>query len=414
MALAVISGALIFGGGLQTIRGPAGPLALILTVVALIAGLYIYDRERVRKPEAAPSRGKVFPDGEAAQAFLEVSPDGVLIVDQGRVVVQMNPSMVRISETPLEEGLGSACHELFNCHTEDGLACGAVCPFERVLVTGDPVPDATIRLERNGATKWLAGSFARSDTASGQTVVIGSVRNITKSKEMEELQNDFVSIVSHELRGPLTAIKGFVQTLLRKMDEIPANTRIEFLTTINEQADYLNQLVEDLLNVSRIEAKRLKTETKIIDLGARVEKLTKDFQPKWGDRKVIVSGDPDVPPVKGDAKKVDEILINLIDNAIKYSPDGGEVRVSMVRDGDFVEVSVEDSGIGIAPEDAARLFQKFHRVSTPETRDIGGTGLGLYIVKNLVEAHGGRIWLQSAPGVGTTFTFTLPVSPANR
>jgi signal transduction histidine kinase len=121
-----------------------------------------------------------------------------------------------------------------------------------------------------------------------------------------------------------------------------------------------------------------------------------------------------VPPVKGDAKKVDEILINLIDNAIKYSPDGGEVRVSMVRDGDFVEVSVEDSGIGIAPEDAARLFQKFHRVSTPETRDIGGTGLGLYIVKNLVEAHGGRIWLQSAPGVGTTFTFTLPVSPANR
>jgi two-component system phosphate regulon sensor histidine kinase PhoR len=237
------------------------------------------------------------------------------------------------------------------------------------------------------------------------------LRDVTAQKETEQMQRDLVSIVSHELRAPLTAIKGFAKTLVLKRDTMDGGQRDLYLATVNEQADRLARLVEDLLQVSRIDARRLKLEPAAVDLGRTVDPLPQQFASKWAGRPIRVR----VPPgtlAWADPRKLEEILINLIDNAIKYSPAGTPVWVSARKADGEVEVSIEDRGIGISPEHVASLFQKFHRVSTPETRDIGGTGLGLYIVKGLVEAQGGRVWVESVPGSGSTFSFTLPVPGA--
>lgn len=345
-------------------------------------------------------------DADASSALRSMA-DGVVVVDAALEVTWVNNSAEELLGANHEELRGKACHELFDCHRDGDLTCGVVCPFQRVMTTGDDLPQVAFPSPGPRGSIWISGSFSHFEE-SGEDRVVATLRDVTNSKEVEELQSDFVSIVSHELRGPLTALKGFVQTLLRKGNELPEEARQEFLETINQQADRLNQLVEDLLNVSRIEARRLQMKLTMVDLEQHVRALMTQFQAKWGHRNISVEVDGSTS-VFADEKKVDEILINLLDNAVKYSPDGGGVRVTIQRIEDAVQVSVEDSGVGIAPEDAARLFQKFHRIATPQTRDIGGTGLGLYIVKNLVEAHGGGIWVTSAPGEGSTFTFTLPV-----
>jgi signal transduction histidine kinase len=162
--------------------------------------------------------------------------------------------------------------------------------------------------------------------------------------------------------------------------------------------------------VSRIDARRLRVEPEALDLATMVKDLTAQFDAKWGRDVNMVAEDGAL--AWGDARKVEEILINLIDNAMKYSPEPEPVTVRIHTSGDEVECTIEDRGFGIAPEELANLFQKFQRVVSPATRDIGGTGLGLYIVKGLVEAHGGHVWAESVPGQGSTFGFTLPSAAA--
>ena len=403
-----------------------GYTALQAGVVLLVAvfGIYALDRERRlrRTTESLIAQQREFGrlsneievlkrmeiERDSMAALLGASADGILVVSKDRTIAQSNPALSDLAGRDLEEGM--LCEDLLGCRREDGtLACGE-CPFARVFSNSRPVTDHSFQIRRpDGATVWLSGAYAPVLAGEGDSeFVIGSLRDVTRGKEVEQLQQDFVSIVSHELRGPLTAIKGFVKTLLVKSDRLPPETRLEFLKTINEQADRLNQLVEDLLNVSRIESRRLKMKLSPVDLPELTNKLISQFSSKWGDRTITVCAPDGLPTLAADESKIEEVLVNLIDNAVKYSPHGGEVKVTMQALDGQIEVAVEDSGLGISAEDAAKLFEKFHRVSTPETRDIGGTGLGLYIVKSLVEAHGGRIEVTSAPNVGSTFTFTLP------
>lgn len=403
-----------------------GVVQVGLVLVVLVFTLYSYERERhfrkltealIReRVEASRLAGRleflreVQTERDTVAALLLSSADGVLVVDRGRKVEQLNPSLEKLLGKRASDVKGVTCEELFDCKRNGTLACGE-CPFRQVFETGSSLEEHAIESKGpDGSTLWISGAFAPVRGPDGEILFgIGTLRDSTRRKEVEQLQHDFVSIVSHELRGPLTAIKGFVRTLLLKSDRLPPDAQMQFLATIDEQADRLNQLVEDLLNVSRIDTRRLKLSIEEVDVPGRIEKLVGQFRGKWGDREIILEADPSLPLIRGDASKLDEVFINLIDNAVKYSPNGGSVKVAMHLAEDHVEVSVEDSGIGIGPEDAARLFEKFHRIATPETRDIGGTGLGLYIVKNLVEAHGGVIFVTSARGVGSTFTFTLPI-----
>jgi PAS domain S-box-containing protein len=401
-------------------------LQIGIVMLVFVFLLYTFERERhlrritgelvAEKVESARAGSKLdlFSDiqteRDTVSALLGASADGILVVDAARRADRANPALrelVGLPERPFE---GALCEEVLGCRHGDKLACGEMCPFERVIASGQSLRDHSFATTtRDGRNIWLSGAYSPVRDLDGNIAFgIASLRDVTRAKEVEQLQHDFVSIVSHELRGPLTAIKGFVTTLISKSDRLAPETRFEFLETINHQADRLNQLVEDLLNVSRIDSRRLQMKMIELDLEALTRKLVGEFYAKWGSREITIDADPALPLVMADRSKIEEVLINLIDNAVKYSPAGGSVKVTMVPTRVGVQVAVEDSGIGIAPEDAAKLFQKFNRIASEATRDIGGTGLGLYIVRSLVEAHGGRIWLTSAPGEGSTFTFTLP------
>lgn len=242
--------------------------------------------------------------------------------------------------------------------------------------------------------------------------VVAILTDITQIRMLEQMKTAFVSAVSHELRTPLTSIKGFVSTLLSDTEGyFDLETRREFLQIIDQETDRLKRLIDDLLNLSRIESGRaLEIRWKKFRLKEVAERVV-EAQKTYTDKHILVVDVPEDMEVVADEDKVDQILTNLVNNAIKYSPDGGEVKVSARHvDDDWVEVAVSDQGIGIPPEKKDKVFDKFYRMDDEASKSKGGTGLGLYLVKHLVEAHGGKIWVESEgiPGKGSTFFFTLP------
>jgi len=238
--------------------------------------------------------------------------------------------------------------------------------------------------------------------------------DITEIRSIERMKTAFVSTVSHELRTPLTSIKGFISTLL--MDEdgtfYDFETQREFYKIIDTECDRLTRLISDLLNVSRIEAGRaLDLNPKPVTLPALIEKVAAVQKSYTNKHELVVDIKNELPVIVADEDKVDQILTNLTNNAIKYSPKGGTVTITALADGDIVRMSVTDQGMGIPKEHLPKVFDRFHRVDNRDTRTVGGTGIGLYLVKHLVEAHGGKIWVESEVGKGSSFIFELPKCP---
>jgi PAS domain S-box-containing protein len=402
--------------------------SLRVALLAMLAGLavYVFDRERhLRRLSDRLTEERIESTRLATElqyltelqrerdtnaALLDGSADGVAVCDAQLRLVRFNDAMESLCGTSATRALGGYAPAMIRFASSDGAPLeGDHYPPSVVLAGGGPQAGVELRLRlADGAERWVSGTFSPvSDTGNDRPVLVMLVlRDITAQKEVEAVQRDFVSIVSHELRSPLTAIKGFAKTLLQRDRTLDGETRRQFLTTVNEQADRLAWLTEDILQVSRIDARRLRLRKEDINVMEIVVGLLEQFESKW-DRPFVLDVPAGVAAVRADRRKFEEILINLIDNAIKYSPAGSEIRVGARTVGGQVEIAVEDHGIGISPEDATRLFQKFQRITTPATRDIGGTGLGLYIVKGLVEAQGGRVWVESVPGVGSTFAFAL-------
>ncbi|MFQ3549949.1 MAG: ATP-binding protein [Armatimonadota bacterium] len=235
--------------------------------------------------------------------------------------------------------------------------------------------------------------------------------DITETRSIERMKTAFVSTVSHELRTPLTSIKGFIGTLLNDEEGFyDRDTTREFYNIIYQECERLTRLINDLLNVSRIEAgKALELNLTEINLEDIVRKVV-SIQKSYADKHTFVIDFPDdIPPIYADADKVDQILTNLIHNAIKYSPDGCDINIQgSFKDG-YVQIKISDNGIGIPKEQLERIFERFHRVDNRNTRKAGGTGLGLYLVKHLVAAHKGRVWAESEIGKGSTFFVELPI-----
>jgi signal transduction histidine kinase len=239
-------------------------------------------------------------------------------------------------------------------------------------------------------------------------------RDVTREREVDRMKTEFVSLVSHELRTPLTSIKGFTQMVLEG-DAGEINEEVqEFLGIALNNTDRLIALVNDLLDISRIESGRVQLKSEAVDLNAAVETVAATMQGKLREKEqqLAVSVDPAATCVTGDRDKLVQVLTNYVSNAHKYTEPGGSIRVVVSRQGDFARVAVSDNGHGIAPEDQARLFSRFYRVDNEMTREVGGTGLGLSIVKQLIELQGGEVGVQSELGAGSTFTFTIPLSTA--
>lgn len=246
---------------------------------------------------------------------------------------------------------------------------------------------------------------------SDQGEVIGAVavlRDVTELRHTERLRRELTANVSHELRTPLTSIKGFAETLLdgAMKDE---DTCRRFLTIIDSEADRLVKLVDDLLDLSHLESKRATLELKPVDLTGLISQTVDKLRPlAEGAGLVLHQVVPGHLEIAADPDRLEQVLTNLIDNAIKYTPPGGQVEVRVQPTNGEVEVSVADTGRGIRAEDLPHVFERFYRADRSRTRGSGGTGLGLAIAKHIVEAHGGRISVHSRLDEGTTFTFTLP------
>jgi len=231
-------------------------------------------------------------------------------------------------------------------------------------------------------------------------------QDITARTEVERLKEELVGIVSHELRTPLTSLRGFSELLLNKPFS-PEQQR-KFLMIMQRESTRLAHLINDFLDLRRIEAGRQVLRLAAVDIGALIQERV-DMLPPGNERYVVNIVLPETPlSAWADAERIHQVLANLLSNAMKYSPDGGEIRVEAHNDGAEVRVSVSDQGVGIPRDAVPKLFGKFFRVDQPQTKNIGGTGLGLALVKEIVEAHHGRVWVESELGVGSTFFFSLP------
>jgi len=338
--------------------------------------------------------------------MLNAMDEGVALIGLDRKIRFVNPSMAR----QFGDGTGHYCYEHLH-HFEE--PCNDICKLPRVL------RGATERWEYtfpDGRTYEVIGApFADSDQA---PCMLATFRNVTQRKQLElelikldKLKSDLLSNVSHELRSPLTSVKGIISSLLQDDIKWDDETRKMLLIGISEETDRLASLVTNLLNMSKLEAGVWRPEKDRCSLSEVVAETVE--RQKWVYKNHLFEAEmeTDLPDVAADSNQIKQVLVNLLENAAAYSDEGTRITVSARRTNGEVEVRVADQGVGIAPEELEKVFNKFYRGAQRRRRP-GGTGLGLAICQSIVAAHGGRIWAESELGRGSTFYFTLPVSEA--
>jgi signal transduction histidine kinase len=313
------------------------------------------------------------------RAVIDSSADGIVVLDRSGIVRQWNPAAGRLTGVPAEEVIGRPP------------------PFE-VPAPGEPL---TLRLESG---IWLNVLCAEVEET-GELVV--DIRDVTEAKDLEEAKDLFLATTSHELRTPITVVQGFASTLVNRWDKLGDAERRAAVETIAERARALGRLVEHLLLGSRAGAGELKVTIERFDLGRLLEASVGGFRSLSELHRVELEVAPDLPLVGGDWMATDIILGQLLENAFKYSPDGGTVSVRAWAEGGDLVVTVSDEGVGIAPGDHERIFERFVQGDAGDRRRFGGIGLGLYIVKRLAEAQHGDVSAHSRPGGGTTMRLVL-------
>ena len=340
-----------------------------------------------------------------SSAILGSMVEGVLVVNGAERVAFANQSFAEILELNAPPRPGSGLVEVVR-QTE-------LIEAVRKVLAGEPrveseIVTGTLRQHFFAATV----AFVRATETNGAVIVL---HDITDLRKLERVRRDFVANVSHEFRTPLTAIQGFAETLLAGAMNDPQN-RERFLGIIVEHSRRLARLTDDLLMLSKMDADRLELELRRIPVGPFVESCIETSTPRANEKdlQLSVNLSDRVPDIAGDRRRLTEVLQNLLDNAIQYTPAGGQINVSAGRKNGEVIFTVSDTGIGIPQADQPRIFERFYRVDVARSREVGGTGLGLSIAKHLVEVHGGRIWVESEVGRGSQFHFSVPVFDAER
>jgi PAS domain S-box-containing protein len=335
---------------------------------------------------------------ERSEAILGNIADGIVAVDREGHIVLWNSMAERITGVPAPEALGRRVAET----------------LQRELASGEAEPkgERAVAIVRGGKEVWLSLTEAVMRAAGGAVAGrIFAFRDISSERAVEQIKSDFVATVSHELRTPLTSIYGFAETLLRADVAFDETERATFLGYIASESERLIRIVDDLLNVARLEAGMLGLTLSATDV-AEVVGPVLDAAREEADGRVALESDlPDAPlQVDADPARLAEVVRHLLDNAVRASPEGGTVRLAARRKSDAVELRVTDEGEGFSPADRQRIFTKFFRAEGGPAGDEPGTGLGLFLSRGLVAAMGGRMWVESEQGSGSSFVFELPVS----
>ncbi|MGI8688855.1 MAG: ATP-binding protein [Thermomicrobiales bacterium] len=279
-------------------------------------------------------------------------------------------------------------------------------PTARALLKGDGSIDEEIIIHdrEDRPTHVAVSAIPVRDHNGAVTAVVSLFRDVTKAREAEQMKDDFLSLISHELRTPLTTIQGAAQILLAQGDELPREARDALRMDLISESERLSRMLKNMLALSAYQAGRLHVERDPFLIQPLLKQVAREVQARYPAHMVAVDVPQHLPPAEGDEELIIQAVRNLAENAAKYSPNGGTITLSAVANGRMT-VSVQDEGPGVPVEEQGRIFQRFHRASTGTQ----GMGLGLYLCQRLVEAHGGRLWVESAPEAGATFRFTLPI-----
>lgn len=348
-------------------------------------------------------------EASKSQSILEAVADGVMVADrQGRIIL-FNAAAERILGLERSATLGRSTDDLLGLY---GAAGSSWVSVVREWTSSARMRIQTPSLEQRLQIEDHHVRVHVSPVMMGDEFLgtVSIFRDVTKEVEVDRAKSEFVSTVSHELRTPMTSIKGYADLLLLGAAGQVSDEQRHFLTIIKSNADRLSDLVADLLSISRIESGRVELDIKPLRLDALIEQVVASLRGNIEAKRqtITVELPPDLPAVNADHDRVIQILTNLIGNANKYTREGGAIIVRATAKDGMVQTDIQDTGIGIAPEDQPKVFDRFFRSDDSYVQESAGTGLGLAIVKQLVQMHHGEIWLESELGVGTVFSFTLP------
>jgi PAS domain S-box-containing protein len=342
-------------------------------------------------------------------AILDSVADGILILSPNRTLERCNPAFARLFGQSSSNLLGRKHNEVIRW---EDLEHGPT--LEQSEAGGWPLtPTATLYVEgdllrADGSSIAVGITYAPLLTTEGQLLnIIASVRDVSRFRQAEEMQSTFISVISHELKTPVALIKGYVGTLRREDVRWDSKVVQDSLEVIEEEADHLAELIENLLDASRLEAGGLALNATDLSLPRLVERVVERFRTQTDKHEIVVDFQPDFPIILGDEQRLAQVLLNLLSNAVKYSPKGGVVRVLGQVRPEHVVVCVQDQGPGIPPGDVPHIFDRFYRADET-ARSTKGAGLGLYLTRAILEAHGGTIWVDPQYKEGASVCFSLP------
>ena len=335
--------------------------------------------------------------------------DGLVLLDASARVVFCNPRAEELLRCPAHEMLGRHADEMIDRVATHSTAAGSVrARMCAALHETSEMVEMEITPAPNGAHTITAQSFPLND-AQGSRLGTGLLlRDVTRARAADASKSQLLSTVSHELRTPLASIKGFATTLLRQDVRWDEATQRDFLHIIEEEADRLTEIIDNLLDMSQIEAGALRIRKEPAQMRQLIREVVDEMRMRTEAHWFLVDLPTELPRVLIDTRRIRQVLHNLIGNAIKYSK-GGQITISCEVEGEHVVASVSDQGEGIPTQYLDKIFERFFQVDGALTRRVGGSGLGLSISRSIIEAHGGRIWAESVVGQGSTFRFTLPV-----
>ena len=334
------------------------------------------------------------------KAILTSMVEGVIAIDKDARILSLNPTAEKIFTIRKQDAEGRLFLEVIRNNDISEI-------ISRVLKSGEPLSsELNLILPVQKVFRINASAIFEDNTVTGCVLVI---HDITQMRRLERVRSDFVANVSHELKTPLTSIKGFVETLLEGAIEDKKNSR-EFLRVIQEQANRLESLINDLLDLASLEERGVFLREQEVNLKELADKILAGFEAQLKKKEVEARNELlEHLIVKADKDKIEQVFTNLIDNAVKFNRPKGSIKIyARELPDNKIKVSVADSGWGIPSRDVPRIFERFYRVDKARSRALGGTGLGLSIVKHIIELHGGSIDVESSEGLGSEFSFILP------